>query len=112
MLNDALWPTNGKDSILCTAHSKGVRVLADVDPLGFDAGHINPALEEASFLRNSSAVSRAAHEISEWITAAGYDGAGFDFEGLSVGSWSLEFEHQVGSGLIALVAQTRKALRA
>lgn len=39
------------------------------------------------------------------------DGAGFDFEGLSVGSWSLEFEHEVGDGLISLVRQTRAALR-
>ena len=112
VLNDALWPTTGKDAMLCAAHAHGVRVLADVDPLGFDAHHPNPALEEASFLRNSSAVSRAAREISAFITAAGYDGAGFDFEGLSVGSWSLGFEHEVGDGLIALMRQTRAALRA
>ena len=112
VLNDASWPTAGKDSMLCAAHSRGVRVLADVDPLGFDAHHSNPALEEASFLRNSSAVSRAAREISQWISAAGYDGAALDFEGLSQGSWSLEFEHEVGDGLIALVGQIRTALRA
>ena len=99
--------------MLCSAHARGVRVLADVDPLGADtAGHPNPALEEASFLRNSSAVSRAAREISAWITAAGYDGAGFDFEGLSVGTWSIDFEREVGNGLIALMRQTRAALRA
>ena len=112
VLNDASWPTTGKDSMLCAAHARGVRVLADVDPLGFDAHHSNPALEEASFLRNSSAVSRAAREISEWISAAGYDGAALDFEGLSQGSWALQFEHEAGDGLIALVRQIRAALRA
>ena len=112
VLNDPLWPTTGSDSMLCTAHSKGVRVLADVDPLGFDAHHIDPAKEEANFLRNSSAVSCAALQIAAYIIAAGYDGAAFDFEGLSVGSWSLGFEHEVGDGLIQLVMETRAALRA
>jgi hypothetical protein len=72
VLNDALWPTKGKDAMLCTAHRKGVRVLADVDPLAFDARYPSPALQEATFLRNRSAVRRAAREIGAWITAAGY----------------------------------------
>eukprot|EP01050_Picozoa_sp_SAG11_P007384 SAG11_NODE_614_length_8201_cov_3.608121_3_plen_647_part_00 len=111
-LNDAQWPTNGKDTTLCIAHSKAARVLADVDPLGFDAHHSNPAIEEATFLRNQTAVSHAASQIADFITAGGYDGAAFDFEGLSVGAWSLEFEHSVGDGLIRLVKETRAALRA
>jgi hypothetical protein len=111
VLNDAATNWTGKDAMLCTAHANGARVLADVDPLGFDAHHSDPAMEEATFLRNQTAISHAASQIADFISAAGYDGAAFDFEGLSVGSWSLEFEHSVGDGLIRLVKDTRVALR-
>lgn len=109
VLNDADWPCS---KMLCTAHSKGVRVLADVDPLGFDVHHTDPAMEEATFLRNTTAITRAALRIAEFISAAGYDGAAFDFEGLSVGSWSLKIEHEVGDGLIRFMKETRAAIRA
>lgn len=108
ILNDADWPCS---KMLCTAHSNGARVLADVDPLGFDAHHTNPAMEEATFLRNSTAISRAALRIADFISAAGFDGVAFDFEGLSVGSWSLQFEHEVGDGLVCLMKETRAAIR-
>ena len=106
--HDPLWPTSGGDSMLCAAHAHGVRVLADVEPLGV----ADVRAEMAQMLTNASAVRRAAREIAEWVHAGGYDGVSLDWEGLNDGSWSIASERAVGEGLVALVAATRRALRA
>lgn len=110
VINDPAWPTSGGDAVLCVAHALGVRVLADVDPIAQDCPGGN-ALQTADMLRNSTAIRVAAREIAAWVSAAGYDGVSFDWEGLNNGAWTVEFEREVGAGLVSLVRQTRAALR-
>lgn len=105
------------DSLVCAAHSHGVRVLPIVDPPATLKPHHVPGTPKQpkdykTFLQNSSAISRAASELASLATSAGYDGVEFDWEGLGApyeGARPSTFDY--GTAYVSLLRQTRAALR-
>eukprot|EP01048_Picozoa_sp_COSAG05_P013893 COSAG05_NODE_1523_length_4641_cov_5.853589_4_plen_459_part_00 len=110
-------PSSGSSSssLICTAHSHGVRVLPIVDPP--PAPHHVPGTPKKPrdyqiLLQNSSAISRAASELATLATAAGFDGVEFDWEGMGApyeGAHRSKFDY--GTAYVSLLRQTRAAVR-
>jgi hypothetical protein len=102
-------------SLVCAAHSHGVRVLPIVDPPPHPKhvpGTPKQPKDYKTFLQNSSAISRAASELATLATAAGYDGVEFDWEGLGApydGPHRSKFDY--GTPYVSLLRQTRAAIR-
>ena len=110
-------PSSGSSSssLICTAHSHGVRVLPIVDPPPAPhhvPGTLKKPRDYQTLLQNSSAISRAASELATLATAAGFDGVEFDWEGMGapyVGAHRSKFDY--GTAYVSLLRQTRAAVR-
>ena len=102
------WP---QSELLCYAHARGVRMLATVLPGGHGSFNIAPPLNYSLLLSNASAIERMAKGLATAVTAAGFDGVGFDFESIQ-SSWPPGSTFDIGAANVAMVAQTAAALRA
>ena len=70
------WP---ESELLCHAHAHDVRVLV---PILADASSDKSGRYYEHLLGNATAVNRMASELLGIVTAAGWDGVEFDFEGM------------------------------
>ena len=101
----------GDASLICAAHARGVRVLPIVDVAKPGKKGGSSSFTYKAFLSNTTAMERAASSIAAMSTAAGYDGAEFDLEGIGApyeGGTSSGFDY--GTAFVSLVQRTRSAM--
>ena len=107
------WRTASIDSsLVCAAHSHGVRVLPIVEiskPVHIPGIPKQP-YDFKSLMQNSSAISREAEDLAALTTAAGYDGVNFDWLGMGA-PYGNRSTFDYGTPFVALVKQTRAAIR-
>ena len=104
------WRTDSINSdLVCHAHAHNVRILAIAGrPKWPGNKHYDPTEYYRALLSNETAVLRAASELAQLATAAGFDGVEFDMESMLPANRSDLFDF--ATAYAKLLAATRAAM--